>query len=90
MAERAYQGTEERMTQIERLREAIESTDDPKSIAELQARIATEEASVTSENTRVQLMRLNALAEQQLVDSQREELRRRFLSSQNTGMPGLD
>lgn len=90
LAERAYQGTEERMTQIARLREAIQDTDDPKSIAELQARIATEEAEVTSENTRVQLMRLNALAEQQLVEAQREELKRRYLSSDNTAMPGID
>lgn len=90
LAEQAYEGTVQRMAQVDSLREEIANTDDPKAIAELQARIASEQSAIAVEQSRIQLMRMNAEAERELNRQQLRELNRRILSSDNTSMPSID
>lgn len=57
----ALETVTERVNQIQQLQDQINTTTDPKEIAELQARISAEQAQVQNDANRIQLM--NALAE---------------------------
>lgn len=67
----AYDATADRFTQIEQLRDQINSTTDLKGIAELQARIGIETANLLNELIRVQTMN-GMLLHQQQVQTQNE------------------
>ncbi|WP_230974032.1 P-type DNA transfer protein VirB5 [Burkholderia territorii] len=81
----AYQTELEELNQIQRLAQQINATQDPKGIAELQARIQTESTVVGNEMTKLQLFRMLADTEDKLVAEQRSE---RVLSrAGKTGRP---
>jgi len=84
---RAFDGARARLGQIERLMGEINRTRDPKGIAELQARIAVEQAAIQNETTKLQLVAMLQRAEERLVEQQKADLAQRILSSSNTGMP---
>ena len=84
---RAFDGARARLAQIEQLMGQINLTRDPKGIAELQARIAVEQAAVQNETTKLQLVGMLQRAEERLIEQQKSDLAQRILSSSNQGMP---
>ena len=85
----AYQGVQDRMKQVDNLMGEIKNTSDPKSIAELQARISIEQAYIQNEMTKLQLVGQLQRAEQQLIEQQKYQMSRRILNPKNTGMPQI-
>jgi type IV secretion system protein VirB5 len=85
----AYQGVQGRMKQVDNLMGEIKNTSDPKSIAELQARISIEQAYIQNEMTKLQLVGQLQRAEQQLIEQQKYQMSRRILNPKNTGMPQI-
>ncbi len=70
----AYSKAQERMTQIDNLMERINDTQDPKAIAELQARIGTEQANIQNEQTKLQMYAMVAEAEDKMQQQEKREL----------------
>ncbi|MDR1709133.1 MAG: P-type DNA transfer protein VirB5 [Candidatus Accumulibacter sp.] len=81
MAENAYDKARQRVSQIEGLIGQIDLTADPKDIAELQARIAGEQALLQNEATKLQLYSMIADAEGRIQDQQQRELNARVWSA---------
>jgi type IV secretion system protein VirB5 len=71
---KAFDMAKERIGQIEGLMNQISSTEDPKAIAELQARIAIEQAALANEDTKLRMLQMVAAAEDRLIRQQQEEL----------------
>lgn len=65
----AFDAAMKRAEQIEKLIGQINSTQDPKAIAELQARIAGEQAAVANENAKLQLMAMLQQAEEKAIEA---------------------
>ena len=86
---RAFEGAKARLTQIQSLMSQIDGTSDPKAIAELQARIQSEQAAINNEATKLQMVAMLQQAEQRLIAEQRQDTNLRLLSSTNTTMPGI-
>ncbi|KVW14890.1 conjugal transfer protein TraF [Burkholderia cepacia] len=72
--QQAYQTELQELTQIQSLMQQIDVTQDPKGIAELQARVQTETTAVGDEMTKLQLFRMLAETEDRLVAEQQSEL----------------
>lgn len=72
-AQQAYQSSMDRMTQIQGLISQISQTQDPKGIAELQARLAGEQAALNDEQTKLGLFKQLSEAEDKLVQQQMHE-----------------
>jgi type IV secretion system protein VirB5 len=70
----AYQTELQELNQIQNLAQQIDVTQDPKGVAELQARIQAETTTVGNEMTKLQLFRMLADAEDKLVAEQQGEL----------------
>jgi type IV secretion system protein VirB5 len=68
----AYDKAQARLDQINQLMDRINTTDDPKAIAELQGRIAAEEAMIQNEQTKLQMYQMVATAEDRI---QRQRIR---------------
>jgi type IV secretion system protein VirB5 len=63
----------ERIGQIEALMSQISKTEDPKAIAELQARIAIEQAAMQNEDTKLRMLQMVAEAESRILRQQQQE-----------------
>ncbi|MBC8746034.1 P-type DNA transfer protein VirB5 [Paraburkholderia podalyriae] len=72
--QQAYQTELQELNQIQSLMQQIDVTQDPKGVAELQARIQTETTTVGNEMTKLQLFRMLAETEDRLVAEQQSEL----------------
>jgi type IV secretion system protein VirB5 len=72
--EQAYQTELQELNQIQSLAQQIDATQDPKGIAELQARVQAETTIVGNEMTKLQLFRMLAEAEDKLIEEQKNEL----------------
>ncbi|WP_321968296.1 P-type DNA transfer protein VirB5 [Burkholderia cepacia] len=70
----AYQTELHELNQIQSLMQQIDVTQDPKGVAELQARVQTESAVVGNEMTKLQLFKMLADAEDKLIAEQQTEL----------------
>ncbi|MFL9989591.1 P-type DNA transfer protein VirB5 [Paraburkholderia sediminicola] len=70
----AYQTELQELGQIQSLMQRIDVTQDPKGVAELQARIQSESTTVGNEMTKLQLFRMLAETEDRLVAEQQSEL----------------
>jgi type IV secretion system protein VirB5 len=70
----AYQTELQELNQIESLMQQIDVTQDPKGIAELQARIQSESTAVGNEMTKLQLFKMLADTEDKLIAEQQSEL----------------
>jgi type IV secretion system protein VirB5 len=86
---KAYEDAEKRLSQIESLMQKINTTQDPKGIEELQARIAIEQTMIQNETTKLHMISQLQEAEKQLIDEQKKEMNRRILNKNNTGMPTI-
>lgn len=87
MGLQAYDLAKARLDNIQGLMASIDSATDPKAIADLQARIASEQATIQNEQTKMQLMAMLQGAEEKLIAQQKRELNQRILNSQNRGVP---
>jgi type IV secretion system protein VirB5 len=70
----AYQTELQELNQIQSLAQQIDVTQDPKGVAELQARIQAETTTVGNEMTKLQLFRMLSDAEDKLMAEQQSEL----------------
>lgn len=78
-----YSTAMDRVNQIDKLMSAINATTDPKSIAELQARIAAENAMIQAEITKLQLIAMIADAQEKLSKQQAAEAAAAFNTDVN-------
>ena len=69
----ALDASSKRLVQIEGLMNQINATGDAKAIAEVQARLAVEQANIQNESTKMQLFKMMADAEEKLVAQQQRE-----------------
>lgn len=70
----AFEDAKSRLDQINQLMGAINNTDDPKSIAELQGRIAAEQAMIQNEQIKLQMYAMVAAAEDRLHEQRQREI----------------
>lgn len=69
----AYDAARDRLNQIDQLMSRINTTQDPKDIAELQGRIAAEQAMIQNEQTKLQMYSMVAEAEDRIQEQRRVE-----------------
>ena len=84
---RAFEGTKARLQQIESLMQQVNLTKDAKGVAEIQARIAVEQAAVANETTKLQLVQMLQAAEEKLEAQQRQAAAEKILDPTISGMP---
>ncbi|WP_249263275.1 type IV secretion system protein, partial [Xanthomonas axonopodis] len=70
----AYEAAKSRLDQISSLMGEINKTQDPKAIAELQGRIASEQAMIANEETKLQLFQMMAVAEEKIQQQRQREI----------------
>ncbi len=70
----AYEKAKNRLNQIDQLMTQIDATTDPKEIAELQARIASEQSMIANEQTKLQLYAMVARAEDRVQQQRKREI----------------
>jgi len=70
----AFDKAKDRLAQIDKLMKKINETSDPKDIAELQARIASEQAMINNEETKMRIYAMVAEAEDKVQRQRRHEL----------------
>lgn len=73
----AYDAAKGRINQIDQLMGQINQTQDPKAIAELQGRIAAEQANIQNEQTKLQLYAMVAAAEEKVQTQRQREIQAR-------------
>ncbi|WP_337913657.1 P-type DNA transfer protein VirB5 [Vibrio cholerae] len=81
----AYKKSQNRVGQIEGLMKEINRTNDPKAIAELNARIQAEQALIQNEQTKIALYKASAESEYQLLVQQENEMNKKYIQSTNYG-----
>lgn len=86
IGEDAFEGARQRLAQLDQLQSKINQTEDPKAIADLQARIAIEQANMQNESTKLQLLQMMAQAEERLAAQQSHELSGRIMGRGKTAM----
>ncbi|MDY0272368.1 MAG: type IV secretion system protein [Advenella sp.] len=74
LSEQAYNAMTKRLEVIDELQAKINTTTNPKEIAELQARIAIEQANIQTDQTRIQLANQQLEAEQTLLEARAEKV----------------
>jgi type IV secretion system protein VirB5 len=84
----AYEKSKSRLDQIDQLMTQIDATTDPKSIAELQGRIASEQAMIANEQTKLQLYAMVAEAETKVQAQRQREIQARTWAAR--GNPTLE
>lgn len=80
----AYNAAKGRIGQIDQLMGQINSTQDPKAIAELQARIGAEQANIQNEQTKLQMYSMVAAAEDKVQAQRQREIQARTWASRKT------
>ncbi|HAK8503871.1 TPA: P-type DNA transfer protein VirB5 [Salmonella enterica] len=77
----AYDKAKSRLNQIDQLMAKINDTPDPKAIAELQGRIAAEQAMIANEQTKLQMYSMVAAAEDRLQEQRQREINAKVLAN---------
>ncbi|HET9239205.1 MAG TPA: P-type DNA transfer protein VirB5 [Oligoflexus sp.] len=77
----AYEAARSRINQIDQLMRKINDTQDPKAMAELQGRIAAEQANIHNEQIKLQLYEMAVAAEEKLHAQRQREIQARTWSS---------
>lgn len=90
MSEMAYKGMQSRLNNIELLMAEVNKTKDPKGIAELQARIASEQAIVQNEHTKLTIMQNLQRSEDKLIEQKKEEMGNKILDPNNNYIPNIN
>jgi len=89
LARNSYQGGIQRLNSIQGLIAKINQTKDPKAIQDLQARIQAEQAIISNESTKLQMLAKANEAERQMIAEKRQQMNRAILNPENQGMPGI-
>ncbi len=89
MGMQAYQASIQRLNNIQGLMGQINSSTDPKAIADLQARIQGEQAAIQNEQTKVQLMAMLQKSEDGLIEQQKTAVAEKLLDGSQTTMATL-
>ena len=79
----AYDAAKNRLSQIDRLMRQINQTQDPKAIAELQGRIAAEQAMIQNEQTKLQMYQMVAAAEDRLQQQRQKEINAKIVDQRS-------
>ncbi|EGU30967.1 attachment mediating protein VirB5-like protein [Vibrio ichthyoenteri ATCC 700023] len=79
----AYEKSNQRTAQIESLMREINRTNDPKSIAELNARIQAEQAMLINEQTKLAMYQATAQAEADILRQQETEYQKKMINSRH-------
>lgn len=87
-AQDAYNGAQSRLDNIQGLMGQINATSDPKSIAELQARMQAEQAMIQNEQTKLQMFRMLADSERDLIEQQKRETSMNDINRPSTARDG--
>lgn len=69
----AYDSAQQRLSNLEGLMSQISTTQDPKAVGELQARIATEQGLIQNEQAKIQAMAMLVASEKQISEMQARE-----------------
>lgn len=83
----AYEKTQQQTRQLKSLQSQINRTQDPKAIAELQARIASEQASIANTKNAVDIYLATARSEQEILNQQARELDAKYWTSKEVPPP---
>ena len=75
----AYEKAKSRINQSDQLMGKINNTSDPKAIAELQGRIAAEQANIQNEQTKLQMYSMVAAAEDRVQQQRQKEINAKVL-----------
>ena len=89
LALKTYDGAQSRQDNINTLLSKINTSTDPKAIQDLQARIGAEQALVSNESTKLQMVSQLSRSEEKLVDEKRKQMNRDILNPANTDMPEI-
>ena len=81
LALNAYEKAKSRINQIDKLMSKINDTSDPKAIAELQGRIAAEQANIQNEQTKLQMYQMVAAAEDRVQQQRQKEINAKVLDN---------
>lgn len=84
----AYDAAKNRVEQIQGLMNQINSTEDPKAIQELQARISVEQAAIQNEQTKLAMFQMISISEKELQNQRLREIQARTWAS--TGRVEVD
>jgi len=87
VGEAGFDAAVQRTEQIQSLIEEISNTQDPKGVAELQARIAGEQAAVANEMAKLQLVAILQQAEERMIDERAKEIFKRHMTGSNAVPP---
>lgn len=87
-AQAAYTSAQTRLDNIQGLMGQIDATTDAKSIAELGARMQAEQAMIQNEQTKLQMFRMLADAEKDLIDQQKRETSMKDLQRPSSARDG--
>lgn len=82
----AYDAAKNRINQIDQLMNQINQTQDPKAIAELQGRIAAEQANIQNEQTKLQLYAMVAAAEEKVQAQRQREIQAKTWGAKKSGV----
>ncbi len=77
----AYDAAKERVEQIQGLMDKINTTEDPKAIQELSARIAVEQAAIQNEQTKLAMFQMITVSEKELQNQRLREIQARTWAS---------
>jgi type IV secretion system protein VirB5 len=77
----AYEKAKSRINQIDKLMSKINDTSDSKAIAELQGRIAAEQANIQNEQTKLQMYQMVAAAEDRVQQQRQKEINAKVLDN---------
>ncbi len=83
----ALQKSQARMDNIGKLLDQVKETQDPKGIADLQARIATEQSLIANDQAKLQLFKMASEAEDRAQEQRQEEIDARIWSSKKFNNP---
>lgn len=89
MGQQAYTAAVQRLDNIQGLVGKINTSTDPKAIADPQARIQGEQAAIQNEQTKVQLMSQLQASEDRLTEAQRDQVGQKALASTNQAIPSI-
>lgn len=79
----AYKAGQKRTEQLDGLMAQINQTQDPKAIAELQARMGAEQANIQNEQTKLQMYEMVAAAEEKVQHQRQREINAKVLSNRD-------
>lgn len=84
-----YKGAIDRLENINELIAAIGNAEDPKAIQDLQARIASEQATIQNEQTKLQMLSQLSSAEEKMIREKKRQMNDLILDPNNSRMPSI-